>query len=311
MVLCRAAICLAAAILSGLATPPPVQARTLQVGQGLPLALPSQAAAVAADGDRIEIAPGTYADCAVWLANHLTIAGTGPGVVIRDQICQGKALFVTIGNDITVEGIIFAHAQVAEGNGAGIRAEGANLTVRASRFLDSQNGILAGAAPHSVLHISDSVFARDGACIGACAHGIYAGAVDLLRVERSVFSDTRTGHHIKSRALRTELVGNRITDGPDGSSSYLVDVPNGGDLVMQDNVLEKGPRTSNRRAAVVIGAEGVTHPTRELRIVGNHFLSDVPGGTVFVSNLTQTAATLQGNVVQGIAVPLEGPGTVR
>ncbi len=311
MVLCRAAICLAAALLAAAVLPPPGRARTLQVGPGLPLALPSQAAAVAADGDRIEIAPGTYADCAVWRANRLTIAGAGPGVVIRDKICQGKALFVTAGNDITVQGIIFAHAQVAEGNGAGIRAEGVNLTVKASRFLDSQNGILAGGGVHSVLQVSDSVFTRDGACIGACAHGIYASQVGLLRVERSVFSDTRTGHHIKSRALRTELVGNRITDGPDGSSSYLVDVPNGGDLMMQDNLLEKGPHSSNRRAAVVIGAEGVTHPTGELRIVGNHFISDVPGGTIFVSNLTQTAATLQGNGLQGAAVPLEGPGIVQ
>jgi hypothetical protein len=311
MVLCRAVISLAVAVSSVLFMPAQGCARTLQVGRGLLLALPSQAAAVAADGDRIEIAPGSYADCAVWRANRLTIAGTGPGVVIHDRICQGKALFVTVGDDITVEGIIFAHAQVAEGNGAGIRAEGANLTVRASRFLDSQNGILAGGTVHSVLRISDSVFMRDGACIGACAHGVYASAIGLLRVERSVFSDNRTGHHIKSRALRTELIGNRITDGPDGSSSYLVDVPNGGDLVMQDNVLEKGPHTGNRRAAIAIGAEGVTHPTDELRIVDNHFISDVPGGTAFVSNMTQTPAILQGNSVQGAAMPLQGPGTVR
>jgi hypothetical protein len=311
MVLCRAATWLAVALLSSLALLPG-WARTLQVGQGLPFALPSQAAAVAADGDRIEIAPGTYADCAVWRANRLTIAATGPGVVIRDQICQGKALFVTAGNDITVEGITFAHAQVAEGNGAGIRAEGDNLTVRSSQFLDSQEGILAGGTTRSVVRISDSVFARDGACVGACAHGVYAGrAIGLLRVERSVFSDMRTAHHIKSRALRTELVGNHISDGPAGTSSYLVDVPNGGDLVMQDNVMEKGPLTSNRRAAIVIGAEGVTHPTQELRIVGTHFTSDVPGGTVFVSNRTTTAATLQGNVLQGRTIALEGPGTVQ
>jgi hypothetical protein len=311
MVLCRVALCLAALLFS-VAMPLPGRARTLQVGQGLPLALPSQAAALAADGDRIEIAPGTYADCAVWRANHLTIAATGPGVIIRDRICQGKALFVTAGADITIEGIIFAHAQTAEGNAAGIRAEGDNLTVRSSQFLDSQEGILAGGSARSAVRISDSRFVRDGACIGACAHGVYAGRpIGLLRVERSVFSDIRTAHHIKSRALRTELVGNRITDGPTGTSSYLVDVPEGGDLVMQDNVMEKGPQSSNLRTAIAIGAEGVTHPTHELRIEGTHFTSDVPGGTVFVSNRTTTPAILRGNVLQGRAVALEGPGTVQ
>ena len=300
------------ALLCVLAFPGLGQARTLQVGSGRPLAVPSQAAAVAADGDRIEIAPGAYADCAVWRANRLTIAAAGPGVVIHDRMCQGKALFVTVGSDITVLGLTFAHAAVAEGNGAGIRAEGDNLTVRSSRFIDSQEGILAGGSAHSTLLVADSVFERDGACIGACAHGIYAGrAIGLLRVERSVFADIQVAHAVKSRALRTELVGNHITDGPTGTSSYLVDVPNGGDLVMQGNVLEKGAHTGNRRAAIIIGEEGVTHPTQELRIEGTHFTSDVPGGTVFVSNGTTTPATLQGNVLQGNVTALQGPGTVR
>ena len=46
-------------------------------------------------------------------------------------------------------------------------------------------------------------------------------------MEDSHFSDTHEGHHIKSRALRTVLRGNDISDGPTGNSSYLVDVPNG------------------------------------------------------------------------------------
>lgn len=41
-------------------------ARTLQVGPGKPLRLPSAAAAQARDGDVIQIAPGRYVDCAVW-----------------------------------------------------------------------------------------------------------------------------------------------------------------------------------------------------------------------------------------------------
>ena len=53
------------------------------------------------------------------------------------------------------------------------------------------------------------------------------------------------------------LRGNDISDGPTGNSSYLVDVPNGGDLLMEHNTLSKGPHTDNESTAVSIGAEGV------------------------------------------------------
>ena len=38
------------------------------------------------------------------------------------------------------------------------------------------------------------------------------------------------GHHIKSRALKTMVMGNTIEDGPDGTASYEVDAPNGGNV---------------------------------------------------------------------------------
>ena len=54
------------------------------------LKLPSQAALIARDGDTVLIDPGDYNDCAVWRANHLTIAARGPGVVFLGKTCQGK-----------------------------------------------------------------------------------------------------------------------------------------------------------------------------------------------------------------------------
>ena len=52
----------------------PAMARTLLVGPLRDLATPSEASWVAADGDTILIDPGSYTDCAVWRASHLTIA---------------------------------------------------------------------------------------------------------------------------------------------------------------------------------------------------------------------------------------------
>ncbi len=106
------------------------------------------------------------------------------------------------------------------------------------------------------------------------------------------------------------MIDNDIADGPDGDSSYLVDISNGGDLLMQGNRLEKGPKSSNTGTAVSIGAEGVTHPTHALIIRNNSFTSDLPETTVFVRNLTTTPAVLSSNHLHGRVTPLVGPGTV-
>jgi hypothetical protein len=179
------------------------------------------------------------------------------------------------------------------------------------RFINNENGILAIESPDSTIRISDSEFAQNGKCDPSCAHGIYVGHIALLHVERSKFFDNRIGHHIKSRAARTELIDNDIEDGPNGNSSYLVDLSNGGSLLMDGNTLEKGPKSSNRSAAIVIGAEGVTQRTPELIIRNNKFANDLPMGTIFVRNMTATEAILEGNTLTGTVKPLEGDGVVR
>ena len=182
---CHTAIAFAAAMLCTLLVPRAVAARELAVGPSRVLKVPSQAATVAANGDVIRIDPGTYADCAIWNASGLVIEATGPNVLIAGKTCAGKAIFITQGNNITIRGITFADARVIWHNGAGIRAAGDNLTVEQSRFLHNENGILAGGGPNSVLRISDSAFIGNGACIEACAHGVYAGEpIALLQIER-------------------------------------------------------------------------------------------------------------------------------
>ncbi|MFO1057056.1 MAG: hypothetical protein U1E53_08825 [Dongiaceae bacterium] len=286
-------------------------ARTLSVGPDRAFRLPSAALAEARDGDTVSIKPGEYFDCAVVTASRITIEGEGPGVVLTDKTCQGKAILVTVGDGITVRDLTLTRARVPDANGAGIRAEGAGLTVERVRFVNNENGILAADSPESTIRVVASEFLRNGKCEQQCAHGIYVGEIALLHVEGSSFEETRVGHHVKSRARRTELIDNVIEDGRNGTASYLVDVPNGGALVMEGNRLEKGPRTENRSAAIVIGAEGVSQPTPELVIRNNGFTNDSPQETIFVRNLTATPAELTGNRLVGQVVPLAGDGTVR
>jgi hypothetical protein len=294
----------AAALLLALLAAHPAAARTLLVGPGAPYPTPSAAAAAARAGDRVEIAAGHYVDCAVWRADRLVIAGAGTdATVITGPACDGKGLFVIAGRGVVVQDLALVGAHVPDGNGAGIRAEGVDLTVLRVRFEDDENGILSGSAPASTILVRDSVFLRNGRCTFACAHGIYAGRIKRLVVEHTRFLGTREGHHIKSRALRTEITGCDIADGLDGTASYLIDIPNGGTVTIADNRLEKGPRSQNAATAIMLGAEGVSNPTPAIRIHDNIFRDD-GAPTVFVRNLTQTPAVLTNNVLQGPVTPL-------
>ncbi len=278
----------------------PAAGRDLLVGPNQPLKLPSQAAALASDGDVIRIGSGTYADCAIWNASRLLIEASGPGVLIAGKSCAGKGIFITVGADITISGITFADASVASHNGAGIRALGANLTVERSRFLNNENGILAGGGPDSVLRITDSVFIGNGACTDACAHGVYAGTpIALLTIDRCVFLNTKVGHHIKSRARNTVVRDSRIEDGPDGTASYLIDIPNAGNALIQGNLMEKGAHSDNPAAAISIGEEGATNPTHVLIVRDNIFHSDVPAPTAFVRDISTTPVMLSDNTISG------------
>jgi len=278
------------------------QARVLEVGPGKPYPTPSAAAALAENGDTVRIAPGLYRDCAIWRAHDLTIEGTGrdPGEVeIADFPCSGVALFITVGNRITVRNLTLARATVPNENGAGIRARGADLTVEHVWFLDNQDGILGEPNAQSTVTIRDSLFRGNGFCGQACAHGIYINLVKLLRVERCRYIGQRMGHHIKSRAARTEILDSDIDDGPDGTASYLIDIPYGGDVLIRGNRMRKGPKSENASAAIMLGAEGVKNATTEQRIADNQFENAAPGPTAFVENRTGVGVTMFGNVLSG------------
>jgi hypothetical protein len=289
----------------------PLLARTLEVGEGHEYKQPSQAVAAAKDGDTIQIYPGEYYDCASISQNNLTIEGKGSGVIMTDRVCGGKAILITGGSNITIRNLTLQRARVPDQNGAGIRAEGTNLTIENSRFLDNEDGILSGGTARGEIRIVGSEFIGNGKCERGCAHGIYINQVALLHVERSRFFQTKIGHHIKSRAARTEVINCELEDGPDGTSSYLIEAPNGGSLFVEGNTMEKGPKTENNANAIMIGAEGVSQPTPELIFKNNKFTNDQNRPTTFVNNRTATPAQLIGNVFKGQVTPLEGDGSVK
>jgi len=290
----------------------PAGARTLQVGESREYKAPSDAIRAAQNGDRIVIDPGEYFDCAVVSASNVTIEGATPDgrAVLTDKACQGKGLLVTAGNDITLRNLTLTRARVPDMNGAGIRAEGTNLTIERVKFINNQNGILAAPNERSTITVRDSEFLRNGNC-SPCAHGIYVNGLKLLRIEHSKFADTRQGHHIKSRAQRLEVIGCDLRDGDNGTASYHIDASNGGSLVVRDTTMQKGPKSENHTTAIMIGAEGVTQPTREITIEGNTMINTGDYQTYMVVNMTATEAMLKNNKLVGAVQALKGDGEVH
>jgi hypothetical protein len=155
------------------------QPTVLRVGAKRELKRPSAATQIARDGDIIEIDAGTYdGDAAIWRQHRLTIRGVGGRAHLRANgaHAEGKAIWVIKGNDTTIEAVEFSGAKVSHRNGAGIRLEGASLTVRDCFFHDNENGILTGANPASDIVVEHSEFAHNGFGDGY-SHNLYIGSV--------------------------------------------------------------------------------------------------------------------------------------
>jgi hypothetical protein len=291
------------ALAVGLLLAAPAAAKTLKVGPGQPYARPCLAIAAAAAGDVIEIdAAGSYqGDTCAWSTDNLTVRGVNgrPRLDITGTTpAQQKGLFTISAPNATIENLELSGAAIsaaAGNNGAGIRHQGLNLTVRGCYFHDNQNGILGApsAAGQGEVIIERSEFARNGAGDGY-SHNIYLGNYARFTLQGSYSHDARVGHLVKVRAKESRILSNRLTD-EGGSASYELNLPNAGTAYVIGNLFEQSAATQNP-TLLAYGEEGVpagwdTH----LHVVNNTFLNRRKSGT-FVANKTATPALLSNNI---------------
>ena len=283
--------------------------RVLQVGQGKPFAHPNDVTGLVS-GDVVEIDAGVYnLTESTWSTNNLTLRGVGgrAHLVAPATIANQKAIWVTAGTNIAVENIEFSGAAVPDLNGAGIRADGSDLAICGSYFHDNQEGILGGGG--NVL-IEYTEFARNGNCIdeiAGCAHNIYIANTARFTLRYSYSHHASSGHLVKSRARENYILYNRIMDEADGTSSYTIDLPNGGLSYIVGNLLQQGPNTENS-TILIYGEEGLSNPNNTLYIVNNTFVNDRVGGT-FVDISGPSTATLQNNLFVGSGTLVSGAAT--
>ncbi|HMU15478.1 MAG: T9SS type A sorting domain-containing protein [Bacteroidetes bacterium] len=260
-------------------------ATTWTVGPDQSWTLPSQVSTLVGDGDTVNILAGVYpSDVARWQADDLVLRGVGGFAHLESNgLSWGdKAIWVIQGNNCTVEWIEFSECQVPDHNGAGIRLEGLNLTVRHCWFHHNENGILCGEYHPSTVRIEHSEFGHHGFGDGY-SHNLYIGNIDSLIFRYNYSHHADVGHELKSRAWVNVIEYNRFSNEDDGTASREIDLPNGGQAYLIGNVIQQGLQSQNSNL-VGFGMEGLINPgPQELYAVNNTLVNEKVNGSFFQS----------------------------
>ncbi len=286
----------------------------ITVGPGRQFATLAQAQAAAVAGSVIEIDAGNYVDdVTVWRQNRVTIRGVGGGRahIVGNRVIpfesgsdrnNGMGLMVIRGTGISVENIEFSGARVEDENGAGIRNQGRDLTICGSYFHNGEDGYLGEALGFLLVEYSE--FHDNGTCpSGGCNHNLYIDGGDRLIFRHNYSHHSIIGHTLKTRAAENFILYNRLMDEQTGSSSYNIDVPNGGLTFVIGNLIQQGPNTDNS-SMLNYGTEGLSGGrTHELYMINNSFVNEMgSGGFIQVQG-----GTAHVRIVNNIFV---GPGSI-
>ena len=272
----------------------------------------ASAVAVAQANDRLLLDAGVYQDQSATISVPLTIEGLGTGAIFRitTPLSNHKGILIANAN-LTVRNLTFDGARVTTydgNNGAGIRYQAGSLLVERCAFYNNQNGILANPDASGAVTVRYSTFSGNGIGDGY-THAMYVNAVGQLTVSDSTFSATKVGHDIKSRALKTTIVNTVLDDGVSGSTSYAIDLPNGGVAVLDGLQITQGTSTQNP-TMIAYGAEGNVPSNSSLTVSNSTFTNALAGGSTGVYNFSSYTVQLLGNTFTGVQSPLVGAGQI-
>ena len=279
----------------------PAHASTWSVGASQTYTVPSQIRNLVADGDTIYIDGGVYADDATkWINRDLKFIGLGTGAnrtILRNtgNIPNHKGIFVfeTPGtcDNAYIENIVFDGAQVSDAdgaNGAGVRFQANNLTIKNCKFINCQNGILEGNASvnTSNVFIQNCEFENNGYQLpndpnhSGYEHHIYISAsADTLLVMNNWFHHPRgQANSIKTRALRSFILYNFIDEEPSGYGSWEINIAQGGLNIVIGNIIIQAASAANHG---IIGYDAATNPIEDFYFVNNTVINKYVGNASY------------------------------
>ena len=278
----------------------------------------------------IKVTPWTYTNDFPHVTRSMTIEVDpnykGQEVLLKATIDlpNRKGIILTDAS-LTVDGLTFTGAKIANslgGNGAGIRDQNtgspASLIVRNSTFTGNQEGILTGANAAKTITIVNSKFVNNGNpdLTGppyCCQHALYVGQAGSLTVSNSLFCGQLIGHDIKSRAMVTSVSNSLLYDGAAnqefgcraGSTSFAIDVPNGGVATISGNQIIQGAATQNS-ILIAYGEEGLLYNDNRASLTGNH-LTNSGASAIGIYNRYCVPLQLVNNTFSGITTPVFPP----
>ncbi len=257
----------------------------------------------------------TPTSCSIGVAG-LTLKGVGGRPVIdlsgTDHPASYKGIYLITSDGVTIENMELTGAHVSDdngANGAGIRHQGSNLTVRNCYIHDNQDGILGDGA----ITVEYTELYNNGMGNGCdipnagCTHNIYMSnsAPSVLfqyNYSHHIATDTPDkGHLFKSRAPVSYVLYNRFS-GEDGFDSYELDFPSGGVAIVVGNIIEKGPMAGNG-VSVSWGEENMLNPDGGVFIANITFVSDFGGSVTFIKLAAGGALTAHDNIFVGTGTP--------
>lgn len=301
----------------------PASAAVLSVGPGKTYARPCQAFAAAKAGDTVEIAGNTTyrGDVCGIYASNLTIRGINgrPKIDAAGANAMGKGTWVIVGNNVLIDNIEMFGAKVPDRNGAALRLEGTNFTLRNAFIHDNENGILSGVNTASNIVIEYSEFGHNGNGTGQ-THNLYIGNVASLSFRYNFSHDAVVGHNLKSRARVNTIAYNRFSSTAPGQTgttatgrpSYEIDLPNAGTSYVIGNVIQQ-PAAHDNPNLIAYGEEGASNPGHDLYVVNNTFLNDDSsrGNFVMVGSGVTKKILLQNNIFAGTGTLTNQVGAVE
>ncbi len=283
---------------------------TLTVGSGLQYTTIAQAVAASHDNDVILIQAGTYKNDFVQINDSITLEAIGGMATLQATVApSNRKGIITVGDsshapNVTLDGLVLAGATIAAdagNNGAGIRYQAGNLILNDDIVRNNQDGLLATPAVASTgtIIVNASTFAANGAGDGQ-THNIYVNHVQQFTFENSVSTAAILGHDIKSRAVNTTIVNSTISDGATGTTSYEIDLPNGGNALIEGDTIQQGAHSQNP-IIISYGEEGSIIPGSTLVVSSNTIDNDLTAHIpTAVHNATSITASVSGNHYYGL-----------
>lgn len=172
--------------------------------------------------------------------------------------------------------------------------------MRRSYFHDNENGILAGDNAASTITIEHSEFFHNGAGDGQ-SHNLYINHVARLVFRWNWSHGAVVGHLLKSRALRNDILYNRLTGEAGSSASYELNLPSGGLSFVIGNLIEQPETTQNGAMLDYLSEPGGANPDQRLFVVNNTFVNDRIIGTFLqIGSSVMTPVLARNNIFEGV-----------